>query len=132
MDNFKYYQPNKKDIKDKSGDCAVRCICKAENIEWLEAYDIMSQYAREVQSPFNVKMGFEHVVTRLGYKYKGISNRAGSKRPTVNEFAEKHKKGTYICVIANHYVTIQDGKYYDIWDSGKKSMYGYWTKEAIT
>lgn len=31
---FKYFQPNKLDLKDKYGDCAVRTICKAENMEW--------------------------------------------------------------------------------------------------
>ena len=110
---YKYYQPNKLDLKDKYGDCAVRCICKAEDIEWLEAYDLMYKISRKVQSPLNCKVGFEHIVKTLGYEYGKISNKKGSKRPTVKEFAKQHKEGTYICVVASHYVTVKDGIYYD-------------------
>lgn len=125
---WKYYQPNKKDLKDNYGDCAVRCICKAENIEWLDAYDIMYKISREIQCPLNVKFGFEAIVKALGYEYVGISNKKGTKRPTVQTFAKQNPEGVYICVVANHYVTVADGYFYDTWDSGEKSLYGYWVK----
>ena len=32
---YTYYQPNDKDLKDNYGDCAIRTICKAENLSWL-------------------------------------------------------------------------------------------------
>lgn len=126
---FKYFQPNKLDLKDKYGDCAVRTICKAENKEWLEAYDLMWSYSREVQSPLNCKYGFEHILKKLGYKYCPISNKKGSKRPTVTEFSKAHTSGTYVLVVANHYVCSKDGFFYDTFDSGDKSLYGYWEKE---
>ena len=126
---YKYYQPNKKDLKDNYGDCAVRCICKAENLEWLDAYDMMYRISREVQSPLNCKEGFEHIVKTLGYEYGKVSNKKGTKRPTVKEFAKTHPNGTYICVVANHYVAVKDGQYHDTWDSGHKSLYGYWSKQ---
>ena len=126
---WKYYQPNKMDLKDNYGDCAVRTICKAEDMEWLEAYDLMYKLSREVQSPLNCKQGFEHILKNLGYTYTGISNKKGSKRPTVNEFALAYKEGTYVCVVASHYVAVQEGYFYDTWDSGNKSLYGYWLKE---
>jgi hypothetical protein len=125
---WKYYQPNKKDLKDNYGDCAVRSICKAEGLEWLDAYDIMYKLSREVQCPLNCKYGFEAVLKGLGYSYTGISNKKGTKRPTVNKFALEHKDGTYVLVVANHYVTAVDGYFYDTWDSGDCSMYGYWEK----
>ena len=125
---YRYFQPNKLDIKDDYGDCAIRSVAKAENISWLEAYDMMYKYSREVQCPMNCKHGFEHILKQLGYTYTGISNKKGTTRPTVFEFCGKHKIGTSICVVANHYVTIQDGHYYDTWDSGYKCMYGYWEK----
>lgn len=126
---FKYFQPNKLDLKDEYGDCAVRTICKAENMEWLEAYDLMWSYSREVQSPLNCKHGFEHILKKLGYKYCPISNKKGSKRPTVTEFSKAHTNGTYVLVVANHYVCSKDGFFYDTFDSGDKSLYGYWEKE---
>ena len=62
----------------------------------------------------------------LGFKYTGVSNKKGTKRPTVDSFAKEHKKGTYIASVAHHVVAIVDGKYYDTWDSGYKSLYGYY------
>lgn len=128
MARYQYFQPNKLDLKDESGDCAVRAVCKAEGLNWLDAYDIMYKYSREVQSPMNCKVGFEHIMRSLGYTYHGVSNKKGSKRPTVDSFAKDHKGGTFILVVSNHYVCCQDGIYHDIWDSGRKSLYGYWEK----
>lgn len=126
---YVYFQPNKQDLKDDVGDCAVRSICCAENLEWLEAYDLMSEYAREVWSPFNCKKGYEHILTKLGYTYYSIPRpKKGQKRPTVASFAKEHKEGTYLPIVANHYVCIKDGKYFDSWDSGRLSVYGYWKK----
>ena len=49
-------------------------------------------------------------------------------RPTVDEFAKDHPNGTYICKVAHHVVAVVDGEYYDTWDSGWRSMYGYYEK----
>ena len=59
---YTYYQPNDKDLKDNYGDCAIRTICKAENLSWLDAYDMMYRLSREVQCPMNCKYGFEHIL----------------------------------------------------------------------
>lgn len=125
---YVYFQPNKMDVKDEYGDCAIRCMCKAENMSWLAAYDMMYALSREVQCPMNCKIGFEHVVKSTCYEYTGISNKKGTKRPTVLSFSKDNPCGTYILVLANHYVTVVDGKYYDTWDSGECCLYGYWKK----
>lgn len=125
---FQYFQPNPKDLKDRYGDCAVRALCAIENMDWLSCYDKMWELSREVYCPFNSKVGFEHIVKSLGYKYTGITNKKDTKRPTVEEFAKEHKTGKYILVVANHYVAVKEGMYWDTWNSGNKSLYGYWEK----
>lgn len=126
---FKYYQPNEKDIKDKYGDCVIRALTKALDKTWLEVFDDLVIIARELQSMPNSKICYETYLKRNGFNYYGISNKKGSKRPTIESFARDHKIGTYYCNVANHCVTIKDNIYYDIWDCGNKSLYGYWTKE---
>lgn len=128
-DLYKYYQPNKKDIKDQYGDCVIRALTKALNMEWLEVFDEITPLSRELQIPFNVKPCYETYLTKVkGFTYKGISNTKGTKRPTVSTFAKEHKEGTYILRVAHHLVAVVNGHYYDTWDSGNKSLYGYWTK----
>lgn len=128
---YKYYQPNKLDLKDKTGDCQVRAFSKALNLSWVEAFDLTIPICRELQTYTIFDSNHEKTVEamkRLGFKYTGISVANGKKRPTVASFAREHKKGTYIVKVAHHVVSIVDGDYYDTWDSGDRSMYGYYEK----
>lgn len=126
---YQYYQPNEKDIKDKYGDCVIRALTKVLNKSWVEVFDELAPIAREIQCMPSMKTCYEAYLKQKGFKYYGISNKKGSKRPTVESFTKEHKKGTYYLNVANHCVSVVDGKYYDTWNSGYKSLYGYWTKE---
>lgn len=126
---FKYYQPNKKDVKDQYGDCTIRALSKALNVSWIEAFDSMIPICREEQTSniFDVPAKKRAtLLEQLGFTYTGVSNKKGTTRPTVDDFAKKHKTGTYIAMVAHHAVAIVDGYYYDTWDSGRKPMYGYY------
>lgn len=129
---FCYYQPNDKDIKDKVGDCQVRAFTKALNLTWLEAFDLTIPICRELQTYTIFDSDLrktKEAMKKLGFIYTGISNKKGTIRPTVDEFAKNHPNGTYIVTVAHHVVAVVDGKYYDTWDSGGKCMYGFYTKE---
>ena len=126
--SYKYYQPNSKDLKDKYGDCVIRALTKALNMEWLQVFDEIQPISRELQVPFNCRPCYEKYVENKGFKYYGVSNKKGAKRPTVEMFTKEHKVGTYILRVAHHLVTVVDGVYYDTWDSGKCCLYGYWKK----
>ena len=126
---FQYYQPNKMDLKDKVGDCQIRAISKALNITWLEAFDLVMPICREqqVMDIFSCDLQkTKEAMARIGFEYVGVSNKKGTKRPTIDEFAKEHKEGTYIVVVAHHVVAVVDGGYYDTWDSGRCCMYGYY------
>lgn len=127
--NYKYYQPNKKDLKDNYGDCVIRSLTKVLDMEWLKVFDSLLPYARELQCMPNGKPCYENFLKDNGFVYVGISNKKGSKRPTVDRFAKDHKTGTYVLRVAHHIVAVVDGYYYDTWDSGEKSLYGYWEKK---
>ena len=126
---YKYYQPNDKDLKDKTGDCQVRALSKALNISWLEAFDLTIPICRRLQTYTIFDGNHEKTVEAmqdLGFAYTGVSSKKGSKRPTVKEFAKSHPTGRYIVKVAHHVVAVVDGVYYDTWDSGYKSLYGYY------
>ena len=129
MKRYKYYQPNKKDLKDQYGDCVIRALTKVMDKEWLEVFDELVPIAREIQSTLGMKIVYETYLKNNGFEYVGISNKKGSKRPTVESFAKDNREGTYYLNVANHCVAVVDGVYYDTWDSGHKSLYGYWIKK---
>ena len=88
MKNFEYYQPNDKDLKDNYGDCVVRSLCKALNKSWVEVFNLLVEKARVEQCMPNDKLAYEKVLTDHGFEYHGVSNKKGSKRPTVKSFAK--------------------------------------------
>lgn len=124
-----YYQPNKKDIKDDYGDCVIRALTKVIDKTWMDVFTDMLSICTEYQALHNNQVVYTNYLKSKGFTYVGISNKKGTKRPTVKSFATSHKTGTYFVTVANHVVAVVDGHYYDTWDSGDKSMYGYWTKE---
>lgn len=126
--NFEYYQPNQKDIKDKYGDCVIRALTKVLDKSWVEVFDELVPIAREIQTMPNCKPAYEEYLKSKGFTYQGISNKKGSKRPTVESFTKEHPTGTYYLNVANHCIAVVDGKFYDTWNSGYKSLYGYWIK----
>lgn len=128
--NYKYYQPNKKDLKDENGDCVIRALTKVTGKEWVQVFDELVPIASEKQCMPNGKACYSEHLIRNGFTYHGISNKKGSKRPTVDRFAKDHKDGKYILRAAHHLVAVVNGIYYDTWDSGDCCLYGYWEKRS--
>ena len=128
---FQYYQPNKMDLKDQYGDCQIRALSKAFNVSWMDAFEMTIPICKKYQTPqlFNLPCKIEQqALAELGFVYQGISNKKGAKRPTIDSFAKDHPEGTYIVNVANHEVAVVDGEYYDTWDSGSCSLYGYYER----
>ena len=47
---------------------------------------------------------------------------------TVDDFCGDHPVGTYILAIDGHVVCVQDGFYWDTWDSGQEIPIYYWER----
>lgn len=130
FNNFVYYQPNKKDIKDEYGDATIRAISKAMGWDWVTTFDALVPYARENQCMMYEKPCYENFLKDNGFVYHGISNRKGSKRPVLHKFAKEHKDETIIAIIARYKVCCKYGNYHDTVDFiGDNKLYGYWIKD---
>ena len=123
-DNFEYYQPN----DHKCGDCGIRAVSKALDVSWNVSLDILCSTAVKIKEPPTSCDNITETLKNYGFEWHAIKPRKGEKRATVAEFAEQNKDKTIICRVSGHVVCAKDGKYYDIWDSGDKSLYGYWVK----
>ena len=120
------YNPNP-NHNTKANDCTIRAYCAAENLEWDDAYDIACRYGKDLAfMPNDGKAVTKVVEDEFGYvKHKLLKEERGM---TVNEFAIKHNKGTYLVMVASHLVAVIDGEYYDSWDSGNKKVRNYFSK----
>ncbi len=123
-DNFKYYQPN----DHVCGDCSVRAVSKALGKTWYQVYDKLCEIGREMQLMPADREVVDRYLTREGFVWHAIKVSKGSVRPKVSEFAKQNTNPT-VMSLSGHYSSSMGGSYYDIWDCGDYSIYGYWIKK---
>ena len=123
----RYFNPNP--AKHEVGDCVVRALCAATGDDWDHVFADLAKIGFCLTCMPNDKMAYQKYLIDRGWTRTPVSNRKGSRRPTVDEMAKRSKDGTvYVCEVAHHLVTVSDGASLDLWDSGSASLYGYWTK----
>lgn len=125
---YVYYQPNEKDKKNNACDCVIRAICKATGQDWKTVFKKLANISLDIQAMPNEKKCYEKYLKNEGFVWVGYKPQGGTKRPTVKEFSKLYKGECAILRAAHHLVCIGNGSYYDSWDSGDCSIYGYWEK----
>lgn len=123
-ENFEYFQPNTHDC----GDCVLRAVVKATNTSWYTVFDALVPIAREMQRMPNDREVVDKYLKGKGFVWVPITPKRGESRPTVKQFAKEHKE-TCVLSVASHLTSCEGGKFYDTWDCGDKSLYGYWIKK---
>lgn len=122
-----YYNPNPNKRTDV-GDCVVRAMCKATNNDWKTVFKRLCNIAINMCAMPNSDDVWQAYLVENGFTYNKLTVRKGGKRPTVDSFCRDNKIGTFVLRVANHIVTVQEGKSWDTWDCSDKSLYGYWSK----
>ncbi|UUV46912.1 hypothetical protein [Bacillus phage vB_BanS-Thrax4] len=122
----RYYNPNP--LKKETSDCVIRAMCKATGKDWDVVYRELFEIGFKLKVMPNDDEAWKQFLINNGFTYHKLTIKRGSKRPKVSEFAQQNRTGTFVLRVAHHLVTLEDGYYYDIFDSGSSSMYGYWSK----
>ena len=121
---FVEYNPNPTGAK--VGDCAVRAVAKALGIDWESAYWMMAYNGflmGDVMSSNNV---WGSVLRQNGFKRHSLPNSCPDCY-TVKDFCVDHPVGIYVLGTGTHAVCVEDGNYFDSWDSGEESPAYYWS-----
>lgn len=120
------YNPNP--TKKQVGDCAVRAIAKATGQSWEEAYSALTLQGYWMGDLPNANSVWGAYLRQNGFQRQLIPNTCPDCY-TVAEFAADHPHGVYVLALSNHVVCVQDGEYFDSWDSGAEIPLFYWEKE---
>ena len=120
------YNPNPR--SQAVGDCAIRAVAKATDQSWQAAYsDLVIQGYRYSDLP-NANYVWGSYLRRKGFKRALIPDSCPDCY-TIADFAYDHPKGMYVVSTGNHVVAVNDGDYFDSWDSGNEAPIMYWYKE---
>ena len=121
------YNPNPEGRR--VGDCSVRALAKALDVDWDTAYlmiVVQGFISKDMPSSNSV---WGSVLRRNGFTREVVSNDCPDCY-TIEDFANDHPKGIYVVGTGNHVVTIIDGIAYDSWQSSNETPQYFWKKEG--
>ena len=123
-----FVEINLNPYKKSVGDCVIRAISKAEDVEWDDTFiDLMIKcfQIKDIPSSNNAWGSYLH---DLGYVRRIIPDKCPDCY-TIKDFTNDYSTRTYILATGSHVVAVKDGNYYDTWDSGNEVPIYYFEKE---
>jgi len=122
---WREYNPNP--CGRRVGDCSIRALTKALNVDWETAYRMACSNGIEMCDMPSSDSVWGSLLRQRGWYRFSIPNYC-PECYTVAEFAHDHPEGTYVVGCGGHVVTIRDGVIYDTYDSSGLIAIYYWTK----
>ena len=120
------YNPNP--VGRRVGDCAVRAIAKALNIDWEEAYALISANGYEMGDMPNSNSVWGAVLRQNGFYRKSIPNICPDCY-TAEDFTNDNPEGVFVLGFGTHVATVVDGNLYDSWDSSEEIPQYFWYRK---
>ena len=121
-----FYNPNPKG--SLVGDCVIRAITKMEDSTWDLIYAAVAAKGFELFDMPSANTVWGAYLKDKGY-FRYIIPNTCPDCYTVANFAIEHPKGKFMLATGSHVVAVEDGDYFDAWDSGNEIPIYYWTKE---
>lgn len=122
------YNPNP--VGRSVGDCSIRALTKALDLDWGTAYVLMAINGFRMGDMPSSNSVIDATLKKHGFKKSVLPNDCPDCY-TVNDFVSEHPQGTYVLGTGTHVVTVVDGDFYDSWDSGNETPVYFWYKEEL-
>lgn len=120
------FNPNPRGIH--TGDCAIRAVARATEQRWETAYAELAAKGYAMGDLPNANRVWGAYLKSKGFKRVFIPDTCPDCY-TVADFAAEHPKGMFVLALDNHVVAVNDGDWYDLYDSGEELPLFYWVKE---
>lgn len=111
------------------GDCAVRAVSVALDVDWETAYLMIAKNGYAMGDMPSSDSVWGAVLRQNGFYRKAIPNSCPDCY-TAEQFCEDNPHGVYVLGFGGHVATVVDGDLYDSWDSSKLyPVYVWFRKE---
>ena len=122
---FIQYNPNPK--RKSTIDCTIRALSKALDTDWDDAYIHLCMKGFVMKNMPSANEVWHELLKDEGYTRHIIPNTCPDCY-TVRDFCYEHPDGLYILGTGSHVITVENGNYYDNWDSGDEVPIYYWER----
>ena len=126
MARWVYFNPNKRGRR--TGDCVIRAVCAATGKSWDEVFTSVALLSYALEDMPSSNHVWKMYLRSLGLRRRTIQDTCPACY-TVGDFADDHKRGTYILGTGSHAVAVVDGNVLDTWDSREELVLYYYFKE---
>lgn len=110
------------------GDCAVRAVAKALNIDWERAYALIAKNGYGMGDMPSADSVWGAVLRQNGFYRTSIPDTCPMCY-TAEDFAKDNPKGVFVLGFGGHVATVVDGNIYDSWDSSKEIPQFFWYRK---
>lgn len=120
---FIYYNPNPE--RRGTGDCVIRGISKVTHKDWERTYVGVCMQGLLLHDMPEQNHVWSEYLFHQGFIRRMIPNSCPHCY-SVKDFCLDHPNGLFLLACSSHVVAIEDGNYYDAWDSGNEVPLYYW------
>lgn len=110
------------------GDCAIRAVAKALNVDWETAYARIALAGFLMGDMPSSDSVWGAVLRQNGFYREAIANTCPDCY-TAEDFAADHPEGVYVLGFGGHTACIRDGVLYDSWDSSREIPQFFWYRK---
>jgi hypothetical protein len=124
---FIFYNPNP--TGRRVGDCAIRAISKALNIDWEQAFALVTSAAFAMGDMPSSDSVWSAVLRQNGFYRKTIPDTCPDCY-TAEDFCKDNPEGVFVLGFGGHVATVVDGNLYDMWDSSDEIPQFVWYRKG--
>lgn len=115
------------------GDCVVRAIAIANNLDYKGSYNLVKRYNQGNTPRDGVPTKvYSDLLRDLGWEYISCSGRGYKGKLLYLNEESLPMEGIVICRVSNHLTTVINGVIHDTHDcsrDGTRQVYGYWCRK---
>lgn len=118
---------NNNPVGKRVGDCSVRAISKALDVDWETAYAMIASNGFAMGDMPSSNSVWGAVLRQNGFKKQIVPNSCPDCF-TFADFARDNPRGTFVLGTGSHVATVVDGDLYDSWNSSDEIPVFVWYK----
>ena len=120
------YNPNPRGRR--TGDCVIRALSKVLDLDWEETFAVLTIQGFVLCDWGNANHVWGRYLRDNGFVMEPLLNTCPDCY-TVRDFAKEHPNGKFVVATGTHVVAVEDGNYYDSWDSGDEIPTYFWREK---